>query len=304
MKTASSLLLATFISAFVVVSSCKKGEDVTVPDNTRNTNMPTPTPTPARLYFTFKFDSTQARLDNIGQNSSIPAGHAAQSPLFNKISSHYIEMTPNQFTALGAGAILYHAAETTQGGANAIDFSQSIKVAQGEEFFSVPLSSVSAGTYQYLRVSLSYQNYNIKFKYNNSVLTGTLASFVGFNTYIASFMPNATNVTVNANKSQGYWAFETFGTVVQGQAPPGATTVPNPLFATSPIPHGSCLVTGQFASPLTITGNETADIHIVISLSTNKSFEWKDNSPDGLFEPTAGDTVVDMGLRGLIPTVQ
>jgi hypothetical protein len=78
--------------------------------------------------------------------------------------------------------------------------------------------------------------------------------------------------------------------------------VPNPLFATSPIPAGSCLVTGEFASPFTITGNETEDITVVISLSTNNSFEWRDNG-DRLFDPQV-DTVVDMGLRGMIPSVE
>jgi hypothetical protein len=64
------------------------------------------------------------------------------------------------------------------------------------------------------------------------------------------------------------------------------------------------VVTGQFQSPLTITGNETSDIHIQVSLSINNSFEWKDYlSPDGIYEPSAGDSVVDMGIRGLIPFV-
>ena len=53
--------------------------------------------------------------------------------------------------------------------------------------------------------------------------------------------------------------------------------------------------------PLTITGSETSDITIIMSVSTNKSFEWKDADMDGLYEPLDGDTVVDMGIRGLIP---
>jgi hypothetical protein len=196
---------------------------------------------------------------------------------------------------------LYHAAETTAGGTNAIDFSHSIKVAEGQEFKRIPISSIAPGTYQYLRVSLSYQNYQIKYKYSGYDLTGTLASFVGFNTYLTNYTINTQSVTVNANKLQGYWGFESMGVVYEGQAP--ATTVPNPLFATSPIPSGSCLVTGQFATPLTITGHETSDIVITISLSTNKSFEWEDDDADGKYSPAAGDTVVDMGLRGLIPIV-
>jgi hypothetical protein len=54
-------------------------------------------------------------------------------------------------------------------------------------------------------------------------------------------------------------------------------------------------------SPLTITGLETSDIIITVSLSTNKSFEWVDSTPDGYYQPDAGETVVDMGIRGLIP---
>lgn len=165
------------------------------------------------------------------------------------------------------------------------------------------MTDISAGIYNWLRVSLAYQNYDIKFKYSGYNLTGTLASFIGFDTYIRKFTVSTQEVTVNENKLQGYWAFETVGIVTQGQAPPGATTVPNPIFATSPIPAGSCVVTGQFASPLTISGTEDHDITITVSLSTNKSFEWKDANSTGIYEPPS-DTVVDMGVRGLIPIVQ
>jgi hypothetical protein len=111
-------------------------------------------------------------------------------------------------------------------------------------------------------------------------------------------------VAVNANRDQGYWAFEGSlmgaGFLRTGQAPPGATTVPNPLFASSPIPAGSCVVTGQFGTPLTITGNETSDINIEVSLSTNRSFEWRDVDGNGTFDPLNGDAVVDMGIRGML----
>jgi hypothetical protein len=53
---------------------------------------------------------------------------------------------------------------------------------------------------------------------------------------------------------------------------------------------------------LVITGNETADIVVTVSLSTNKSFEWMENSTPGYFEPAAGDAVVDMGVRGMVVT--
>jgi hypothetical protein len=79
--------------------------------------------------------------------------------------------------------------------------------------------------------------------------------------------------------------------------------VPNPISSTSPVPAGSCVVTGSFDTPFTITGNETQDINCTMSLSTNKSFEWYDANQDGKYEPTAGDYPTDMGLRGLKPII-
>ena len=90
--------------------------------------------------------------------------------------------------------------------------------------------------------------------------------------------------------------------VYTGQS--SGTTVVNPLFNSSPIPAGSCVVTGQFASTLHITGSETEDLTIVVSLSTNDSFEWVEHGGNAVYEPLQGDTVVDMGIRGMIPLVQ
>ena len=87
-----------------------------------------------------------------------------------------------------------------------------------------------------------------------------------------------------------------------GQAPAGATTVPNPLAATSPIPAGSCVVTGKFENNLVINGNETKDVVVTLSLSINNSIEWTEVNVDGKYEPAAGENIVDMGLRGLIPS--
>ncbi|MBL0071613.1 MAG: hypothetical protein IPP34_07310 [Bacteroidetes bacterium] len=75
-----------------------------------------------KLIFKFVFDSTQVRLDAFGNPSSVPANHGAQSPRFNKMSAHYIELAQGALTALGAGEIVYHHDETTAGGASAIDF--------------------------------------------------------------------------------------------------------------------------------------------------------------------------------------
>lgn len=259
-----------------------------------------------QLIIKFKFDPTQARLDNLGQPSTVPAGNAAQSPIFNLISSHYLELAPSATTQLGHGAILYHAPETTIGGANAIDFSQAKIVGEGEAFLSIPLSQVAVGSYEWVRCSLSYQNYDINVwdAATSANYVGTLASFVGFRNYLTTFNVAGYPFTVNGNRDQGYWAFglHGFSYSSSGQAPAGATTVPNPIAGTSPIPAGSCVVTGKFPSNLVISGNETSNVVVTLSLSINNSFEWHEVNADGKYEPAAGENVVDMGLRGLIPT--
>jgi hypothetical protein len=301
------LFILPAILVIFLISSCQKE---------KNNNDSGP-----KLVLKFKFDPTQARLNNIGQSQPMPAGHAGQSPTFNKMSAHYVELTPTAITALGGGAVLYRATETTTGGSNAIDFDKSKFAGNNETFFSIPLKDVAAGDYEWLRISLAYQNYDIKY-YIDTVIAGiplqqefpaTVASFIGFNTYIKNYTIKNQMVAVNANKKQGYWGFETVVNFAgvnypyssTGQAPDGATTVVNPLFATSPIPPGSCLVTAAFTpGKLKITGNETSDIIIEVSLSVNNSFEWIEVINDGKWAPSKGEAVVDMGIRGMIPKIQ
>lgn len=256
------------------------------------------------LIVKFKFDANQARLNNLGQVSTIPQGNAAQTPIFSKISAHYIELAPNAITQIGQGAIVYHAPETTVGGGPAIDFGLSKIVSQDEVFLKIPLKNLAVGSYEYVRVSLSYQNFEISVRNSNADYLATLASFVGFNTYIGSQSIGNNFFNINANKLQGFWLFALNNGAysASGQAPAGATTVPNPIAATSPIPAGSCVVTGKFANNLVISGNETQDVNITLSLSINKSFEWKEVVFDGKFEPANNEQVVDMGLRGLVPS--
>jgi hypothetical protein len=268
------------------------------------------------LIFKFKFDPSQERLNNIGQPAAMPAGHAGQSPEFNKMSAHYIELAPTALTTLGGGAVLYRATETSTGGSNAIDFEKSSFAGDGEIFYKTPLKNINAGKYDWLRISLAYQNYNVKYFVDTVIsgitiqqeFDGTVASFIGFNTYIKTYTIKEQSIAVNANKKQGYWGFETtmnfnginYPFSATGQAPEGATTVVNPLFATSPVPAGSCVVTSDFPSGgLNITGSETKDIVVEISLSINKSFEWTEVINDGKWAPTKGEQVVDMGIRGM-----
>ena len=292
-----------FMALTALLTSCQKDTNTT---------------TEAKLVFKFRFDSTQARLDNIGQPKSITAGNGAQSPGFNKMSVHYLELAPTALTALGTGVILYHAPETTTGGSTAIDFEKSSFAGNNETFYSIPLKNITPGEYEWLRLSLSYQNFDVKFYIDTVVsgttikqeFSGTAAGFIGYKTYIKSHQIKNQSLLVNANKTQGFWGFETtvnvgginFPFITSGQAPAGATTVPNPIFSTSPIPAGSCVVTAAFApGKLKITGTENSDIVIEVSLSTNKSFEWNEVVTDGRWEPGKGEQVVDMGIRGMIP---
>ena len=305
MKIRTQPLLIAIIFLFVF-SACKKE------------GLPS---TEAKLIFQFKFDSTQARLNNIGQASVLPLGNAGQSPKFNKMSAHYLELAPTMFSALGSGTILYKAAETSIGGSTAIDFEKSNTSGNNETFYELPLKNITPGEYEWLRLSLAYQNYDVKFLFDTTIngirlkdeFAGTVASFIGYNTYIKNYTIKNQPVAVNANKKQGYWGFETaiayagisYPFSTSGQAPEGATTVVNPIAATSPIPQGSCVVTASFAPvKLKITGNETKDIVVQVSLSTNKSFEWKEIVADGKWEPAKGEQVVDMGIRGMIATIK
>lgn len=289
LKTITAIMIA------LVLFSCSKNEEET--PSIAQVASP-------NLIIKFKFDPTQERLNNLGQPSVVASGNATQSPVFNSISSHYVEFATTATTQLGQGTILYHAPETTTGGASAIDFSKSKIVAEGETFLSIPLKNITPGNYQWVRCSLSYQNYKINVLSSGVEYSGTLASFVGFRTYIGTHMIGNYSFPVNANRDQGYWAFglNTVNYSTSGQAPAGATTVPNPIASTSPIPSGSCVVTGKFVNNLNITGNETKDIIVTLSLSINKSFEWREVNADGKYEPSIGENVVDMGLRGLIPS--
>jgi hypothetical protein len=274
------------------------------------------------LQFQFKFDATQERLNNIGLPAPIPAGHAAQTPDFQQMSVHYIELAPNALTALGTGAIVYHAEETDNGGATAVDFDKAAKADENEVFAKINLKDVPPGTYEWVRASVTYQNYDVTFNINDVPIAGdllnqkgTVASFVGFNTYINSVKPREKTLPVNDDKKQGFWAFETnltppyntYNEIYSGEAPAGSTTVVNPLFASSPIPAGSCVVTGKFAQPLVVTGNETGDVTVTLSFSINQSFEWVDTNGNGQLDlygdgVTPAEQIVDMGLRGLIPS--
>lgn len=115
MKTLSKFLVC-FLMA-VTLFSCNKD------DNADDTG--------AKLIFKFVFDKNQERLDNFGNPSTIPAGHRAQSPDFNMMAAHYIELTPNAFTPLGQGAVIYNSPKTSS---NAFIFDELAQAGNNEVF--------------------------------------------------------------------------------------------------------------------------------------------------------------------------
>ncbi len=250
------------------------------------------TPAEPMLIIKFKVDPSQERLNNLGEVSNpVGSGNASQYPDINGLSSDYIELLPDENTQLGEGKIIYQSPRTTAGGATAIDFTQSTIVGKDETFLEIPLKSIAPGDYKWIRSSISFQNFNIKVRYQNNDYTANMYSFIGDNNYIGSLSIGDYSFTINGNKPQGYWAYGLTAITYSnsGQTLTNATTVPNPLWQTSPIPLGSSVITGQFTTPLSITGLETRNIIVTLSLSNKKSFVWHEvSTPDGKYQPQAG----------------
>jgi hypothetical protein len=316
-----------FILIFVALLACNKKEDqistpeepvipekkcpgCDFPDTVWRDNQNGP-----KLIFKIVLDSSQARLNNSGGLATIPVGNAGQVPQMNALSVHYIEIAQTDSTKFGGGTILYQAEETNCGGDKAILFCKTVLCKNGEVFFSLPFNKIPAGAYKWLRIAVGYQNFNIRIKTNSSgALNASIASFIGSKTYVTKYKMQNTVMTPTisggpGNKSQGYWGFYTnvFGIAVktEGQAPQTTAVSPNAASTTS---SNSGVITGEFfkssvgaSQPIVISGNETQDKIIQVFLSTNKSFEWKELNVDGLFQPDVGETVVDMGLRGMVP---
>lgn len=239
----------------------------------------------------------------------------------NFIAAHYIEFTPNALTQLGDGEVIYNSPNTYIGGDRALIFDSVSQVKDGEVFYKIPLKNITPGTYEYLRVSIAYENYDIMYHVDTVINgmqiekdeVGTIANFVGYNNYITNYTIKNKTVTVNGNKKQGYFGFESlfsymgfeFPILKTGDVPEGGTTVPNVISGTSPIPTGSCIITGNFdGGPFKLTGKETKDIKIKVKVSTNGGFEWKDTNGNGKYDPLKGEAPVDMGVRGIRGVVE
>ncbi len=279
----------------------------------------------AKLRIKFKFDTTQERLNSFGNPEGIPSGHAAQHPDFNGMSVHFIELVPTEYTLYKAGAEVYQGAEVNTSTSNpygfttAIDFDKAIVEDEGVVWYEIPLKDLPTGTFNHLRVSVAYQSYDVKYNIINIPLlgdlnnrTGTISSFLGYFSHINDVSPKNSTLTVNDDKLQGFWAFESGLAapydIFSGEAPQGATTVVNPFPAVDNIPQGSCVVSGSLDAPLVLQGDENTDINLTLSFSANNSFEWIDGNGNGAWDIDASganiEAVVDMGVRGLKGVVE
>lgn len=290
---------------FFIFLSCKKAPDPTIT-------------------FIIKFDSIQDRLDANGQPTTGSTG-TAQTPVFNKIGTNYFELSGDENVLLGKGKVLMSTPDISVPGATdpAIDFSQLKMLSDGDVLVTMPIKNFPIGQYQYARLSVPYTNFDVQFNLIDVPFAGdfldergTIAAFLGQSTYITTYKVADKEQVVNNVKKKGFWSFETklspgyaaYNGIYTGQIPDSVITVVNPIQKTSPIQKGSSVITGKFISPLTITGAETQNIMVTLSLSINKSFEWEDKLRknkkwDIAAQANTGATVyeplIDFGLRGL-----
>ena len=144
-------------------SSCSEDNDDNLPPDTNTPN----------LVIKLKFDPDQIRLGNLGQPVGIPVGNAAQSPTINRMSANYIEFAPTANTPLESGEIIFVGDETTAGGTRAIDFQNAIFAGNEDTFLTIPLNTITPGTFEWVRVSLAYQEGAIEILANGQDITDT-----------------------------------------------------------------------------------------------------------------------------------
>jgi hypothetical protein len=277
----------------------------------------------ARLYVKIKFDPLQERLNNQGLSTGIGAGNAAQTPAINHVGIEGLEILKTAFSKAGEGSVLFSVPKTNAGGSAAVDYSKLITVKDGDVFLSTPVRDIAPGKYEWLRASVACHNFDLRVNMINIPFVGNLpderaafAGFLGTNNYITKYKVWEKEDVVNGNKGRGYWcmetkfnaAFNSLNTIYRGQMTDKNITFVNPISQTVPTLTGSADVVGRFETPLSITGAETEDITVVLTLSTNNMFEWEENiNRNGKWDINAQgsngqpefEKIKDIGFRGL-----
>lgn len=277
----------------------------------------------ARIYFKIKFDPLQERLNSQGLSTGIGSGNAAQTPAINSIGIEGLEILKTAFSKAGEGSLLFSIPKTTAGGSAAIDFSKLIIVKDGDVFLTTPVRNIAPGKYEWLRASVACHNFDLRINMFNIPFVGNLtdervafAGFLGAKNYITKYKIWEKEDVVNGNKDRGYWcletkfdaAFNSLNTIYRGQMMDKNITFVNPISQTSPSQTGSADVVGRFETPLSISGAETEDITVVLTLSVNNMFEWEENiNRNGKWDINAQgangqpefEKIKDIGFRGL-----
>jgi hypothetical protein len=277
----------------------------------------------AQVHFIIKFDPLQERLNDKGVAVPIPTGRATQTPNLNQIGVECLEIAANANTPVNKGIPVFQSVLKSSGNETITDYAQLKMVKDGETIVSVPMSKLGVGKFEWVRLGVAYQNFDILFSMqevpfagNFTDERGSFAAFLSKSNYITTHTVATKSETINGNKPQGYWVFETkfpsayatLNRLFNGKIPDSTLTFVNPLHATAPLPTGSNLIVGRFDTPLSITGQENQDITVTLTLSTNKSFEWEEsilrngkwdsNAQANTGQPSV-ERVVDVGFRGL-----
>ncbi len=277
----------------------------------------------ARVYFKIKFDPLQERLNSSGIVAGIGSGNAAQTPLMNTAGIEALEILRNAQAQPKDITTLFSVSTTTSGGNPATDYSKLIMVKDGDTFLSVPISNISPGKYEWLRIAIPFQNFDIRFNMLNVPFIGdlpderaTLASFISSENYITKYKIWEKEDVVNGNKKRGYWSLETrlnpaynsLNTIFRGYITDNTITFVNPIVKAATSTNASSFITGKLDTPLSITGSETEDITIVLTLSINNMFEWEENinrngkwdiNTQGTGGQPQAEKIKDLGFRSL-----
>jgi len=267
--------------------SCNKDKEI--PDKSY--------PPSSHLVLKFKFDSLQDRLDNQGAISNVPIGFGGYSPDINLISIGLIELLTDSTTVFGNGYRIMSGNGATI--ANDTGYSCCWDAFDNDFQYTATLSAnQTPNTFRWIRIYFTYENFNIKFLHQGIVYDGTVSAFLARKAFTNHFQIKDSIYNTYSVKTNGEWFLEVdtpgYGVVLHDTA---STTAPNVLYSSLLVPSGGCIVTCLIDTPLYLGSSQTKTI--TISMSTNKSFEWVDHSDPAFFEPFDGDTIVDVGIRGL-----
>jgi len=259
--------------------------------------MPNRNPVFSTLNFSFKFDSLQDRLDNSGMLSSIPGNHRALSPKNPGFRIGYIELLSDPSTPAGYGVRIFGTGQVSNSFDTGYPCCQGV-IDENENFSTPYLALQDPTTFNWMRIYFTYTHFDIDYKINGSPYETSVSGFLAEKSLTYYFEIRDSVYSEYSTKINGEWYLEAdtpgYGVVLHGSA---FTASPNILYNTVPTPSNSCVVTCAIDPPLFFDHPDNKTI--TISLSTNKSFEWIENSDPDFFEPFNGDTIYDFGIRGI-----